>query len=102
MLKQLFLLLISLPLIVSISKNTKLICSNCKNYIRPIYNEKFEIGNYLGKCSKFMEIDTLTNELKFKYAVKARLYESDCGSSAKYYEEDNVKTGDITPNMPLL
>ena len=104
MFSQIFIILLALPIISSIlqKSNKFIVCNKCKHYIRPIYNEKYIIGNYLGKCSKFMEIDMENSELRYKYAVKARFYESNCGSKAKYYEECNKTNSDTTPNIPSL
>jgi hypothetical protein len=67
------------------SGSMKRICSKCKFYIPATYNEGYDIGSYLGRCSKFTEFDKYTQETVFRFAVKARFHESECGSDGKYF-----------------
>jgi hypothetical protein len=60
-------------------------CKQCIFYIKPNFNDKYEIGNYFGKCTKFNNNDTLIGEFDFKFALMARINEYECGKEGKYY-----------------
>jgi hypothetical protein len=45
-------------------------CQHCIYYIRPIINDKYEIGNYFGKCIKFTNNDTMLGDVDYKYEGK--------------------------------
>lgn len=82
-----------LPLIVSLKENIKYhrLCKFCKYYVKPIFKDQMYIGDYFGKCSKFLEIDNNTNELKYKFAIYSRTLDNDCGLEGKYFEPiDNI------------
>ena len=44
-------------------------CQQCIFYIKPIFNDKYEIGNYFGKCAKFSNNDTALGDFEYKYAL---------------------------------
>jgi hypothetical protein len=71
-------------------------CQHCIFYIKPFFNDKYEIGNYLGKCTKFIEIDSYTNQSQYKYAIQVRENENECGEDGIYYNQgEPVTTMDI-------
>lgn len=70
------------------SASNKPICSKCKFYIPAIYNEQYDIGSYMGRCSKFTEVDKSSQEIVYRFAVKARFNEFDCGSEGKHFSND--------------
>jgi len=59
-------------------------CAQCKYYVKP--GGKTIVDEFFGKCSKFIELDTKTGELKYKYAVYARSISYDCGMEGKYFQ----------------
>jgi hypothetical protein len=59
-------------------------CSQCKYYVKP--GGKTIVDEFFGKCSKFIELDTNTGELKYKYAAYARSISYDCGIDGKYFQ----------------
>ena len=63
-------------------------CSNCKNYVEILYKESIAIGNYYGKCSKFIEINHATGEIDYSSALVVRNDETKCGKNGKYFEEN--------------
>lgn len=83
-----------LPLIVCLKEDIKYhrLCKFCKFYVKPIFKDQMYIGDYFGKCSKFLVVDTNTNELKFKYAIYSRTVDYDCGLEGKYFEPIGNKT----------
>ena len=74
-------------------------CQHCMFYIKPFFNDKYEIGNYLGKCSKFIEMDSYTNQSHYKYALQVRANENECGQQGLYY---NVGEPITTMDIPSL
>uniref|UniRef100_A0A6C0LQA9 Uncharacterized protein n=1 Tax=viral metagenome TaxID=1070528 RepID=A0A6C0LQA9_9ZZZZ len=64
------------------------VCSKCKFYVPAIYNEKYDIGSYLGRCSKFTEVDKSSQSVVYRFAAKARCNEFECGSEGKYFAND--------------
>lgn len=64
------------------------LCSKCKFYVPAIYNEQYDMGSYMGRCSKFTEVDKGSQEIVYRFAVKARFNEYDCGSEGKYFSND--------------
>ena len=59
-------------------------------------NDKYEIGNYFGKCNKFVNNDTLIGDFDYKYALQVRLNENECGKEGKYFiEGEPITTMDI-------
>lgn len=66
-------------------------CYTCKHYLPSTVGGKYDIGSYLGKCSKFEFIEDDTKELNYLYTIMARTYEHRCGKEGKYYEKsDNL------------
>lgn len=65
---------------------TKL-CRNCRFFIPERFAEKYEVGNYLGKCKKFGYVDTNTSEIEHTYSFIARSNEKQCGKAAKHHEK---------------
>ena len=63
-------------------------CSNCKNYVEILYKESIAIGNYYGKCSKFIEINHATGEIDYSSALVVRNDETKCGKNGKYFEKN--------------
>jgi hypothetical protein len=71
-------------------------CKKCISYIKPSFNDKYEIGNYFGKCNKFVNNDTLIGDFDYKYALQVRLNENECGKEGKYFiEGEPVNSIDI-------
>jgi len=70
-------------------------CQNCIYYIKPFFNDKYEIGNYFGKCLKFA--NNHTQELDYKYALQVRINEKECGKDGKYF--DSGMPIDIIPSL---
>lgn len=62
-------------------------CQQCIFYIKPGFNNKYEIGNYFGKCIKFTNNDTIVGDFDYKYALIARLNENECGKEGKYHNK---------------
>jgi len=62
-------------------------CQQCVFYIKPTYTDKYEIGNYFGKCNKFVNNDTLIGDFDYKYALLVRLNEDECGKEGKYFNQ---------------
>ena len=60
-------------------------CKFCKYFITPVMNEEVYIGDYLGKCSKFIKINYNSNELQYEFAALARLDNLKCGFKGKYF-----------------
>lgn len=60
-------------------------CQHCIYYMKPFFNDKYEIGNYFGKCAKFIEIDSYTNQSNYKYALQVRANENECGKQGIFY-----------------
>jgi hypothetical protein len=63
-----------------IKNQNKLICANCKFYI-PINN----------KCSKFGEINIITNECRYEDAIIVRMDENKCGEDAVFFKQNYFK-----------
>jgi hypothetical protein len=84
-----------LPVIVSLKEDIKYyrLCKFCKYYVKPIMKDQMYIGDYFGKCSKFMTIDYNSNELKYKIAIHSRMVDYDCGLEGKYFEPISNITG---------
>lgn len=72
-------------------------CQQCIHYIKPLYNDKYDIGNYFGKCIKFMNYDKPLAEIDYKYAIIARTKEEDCGIEGKHFT-----SGVSLDNIPSL
>ena len=71
-------------------------CQQCIFYIKPIFNDKYEFGNYFGKCTKFTNNDTIVGDFDYKYALMARINENECGKEGKYHNEgEPVKSCDF-------
>jgi len=64
------------------------LCSNCKNYIEILYKESTLIGNYYGKCSKFIEINHATGEIDYSSALVVRNDDTKCGKDGIYFEKN--------------
>ena len=62
-------------------------CANCKHYIEILYKDSIEIGNYYGKCSKFMDIYHFTGEIDFSSAIMIRNDETKCGRNGTLFEK---------------
>jgi hypothetical protein len=54
--------------------------------------DQYYIGDYFGKCFKFMKIDDTTNELKYRYALQSRTYDDMCGKNGKFFEQKTNET----------
>jgi len=76
-------LLLSLQSIFSMT--TYKTCQQCIFYIKPNFNDKYEIGNYFGKCIKFTNNDTVISDFDYKFALMARINENECGKEGKYF-----------------
>jgi hypothetical protein len=59
-------------------------CYSCVHYIPSKLGGKYDIGEYMGRCKKFADVQT--NELDYIYAIKARVNETQCGAAGKFYE----------------
>jgi|LakMenE18May11ns_1017448.scaffolds.fasta_scaffold9677393_2 hypothetical protein len=55
-------------------------CTNCKFFI-PTNN----------KCSKFGEVDIITNEYKYEPAINVRRDDSQCGEDAIFFKQNYFK-----------
>ncbi len=84
-----------LSLLIGAFASKNRLCSKCKFYIPAIYNEQYDMGSYLGKCSKFTEVDKGSQEIVYRFAVKARFNEFECGSEGKYFA-NNTHGGENT------
>jgi len=80
------LLLVLLRVCMSVNK-----CNQCKHFIQPMMKEETYIGDYFGKCNKFMVIDD-SNELKYRYALQARSFEYFCGKKGRLFEQKTNET----------
>jgi hypothetical protein len=78
----------SLDRIACIQKKSLPSCSNCKHYIEILYKESTEIGNYYGKCSKFIDINHVTGEIDYSNALVIRNDETKCGKEGIYFEKN--------------
>jgi predicted aldo/keto reductase-like oxidoreductase len=83
-------LLLLVLLRVCMSMNSQPKCNQCKHFIQPMMKDDTYIGDYFGKCNKFMQIDD-SNELKYRYALQARSFEYFCGKKGRLFEQ---KTND--------
>lgn len=83
------LLLVLLRVCISINKLNK--CNQCKHFIPPMMKDDTYIGDYFGKCNKFMVIDN-SNELKYRYALHARTFEYFCGKNGRLFEKKTNET----------
>ena len=72
-----FLLFINTNSILIVPKK---LCKDCKFFIA---NEK--------RCALFGEEDLVTGEKDYQYANVMRMYDSDCGKNAKYFEINKYK-----------
>lgn len=63
-----------------IQNQNKLICANCKFFI-PNKNE----------CSKFGDIDIVTNEYKYEDAMIIRKDDTKCGDDAVFFKQNYFK-----------
>jgi hypothetical protein len=63
-----------------IKNQNKPICANCKFYI-PTNS----------KCSKFGEINIITNECRYEDANIVRMYENKCGEDAVFFKQNYFK-----------
>jgi hypothetical protein len=63
-----------------IKNQNKPICANCKFYI-PINNE----------CSKFGEVDIITNEYNYEDAISVRNDNNKCGKDAIFFKKNDFK-----------
>jgi len=62
-------------------------CNQCKYFIPAMMKDDTYIGDYFGKCNKFMKIDDKTNEIKYRYAIQSRTYDYMCGQNARFFEQ---------------
>jgi len=76
-------LLLSLQPILSMT--TYKSCQQCIFYIKPNFNDKYEIGNYFGKCTKFTNNDTIIGDFDYKFALMVRINENECGKEGTYF-----------------
>lgn len=68
--------------------SNKPLCSKCKFYIPAIYNEQYDMGSYMGRCSKFTEVDKDSQAIVYRFAAKARCNEYECGSEGIHFSND--------------
>lgn len=80
------LLIVLLRICMSINK-----CNQCKHFIQPMMKDDYYVGDYFGKCNKFMVIDQ-SNELKYRYALRARSFEYFCGKKGRFFEQKTNET----------
>lgn len=59
-------------------------CKDCKYYVKPPANP-INMSDFFGRCSKFVELDTDSAELRYKYAAYSRTVKYDCGLEGKYF-----------------
>jgi hypothetical protein len=71
----------------SVLKQPAKLCNKCKNYVDILYKDSVSIGNYYGKCSKFIDINHVTGEIDYSSALTMRNDENKCGKNATYFEE---------------
>ena len=81
------LLLVLLRVCISINK-----CNQCKHFIQPMMKDQYYIGDYFGKCNKFMVIDDSINEMKYRYALQSRSFEYFCGKKGRLIEPKTNET----------
>lgn len=74
-------------------------CQQCIYYIRPIFNDKYEIGNYFGKCIKFTNNDTTLGDIDYKYALMSRINENECGKEGKYHNPGETSNSYDIPSL---
>lgn len=77
----------SLGRTVSLQKSPIKLCNNCKHYVQILYKDSIMIGNYYGKCSKFMDINHRTGEIDYSSALMMRNDETKCGKNATLFEQ---------------
>lgn len=77
----------SLDITACLQKTPLKTCASCKHYIEILYKESIAIGNYYGKCSKFMDIHHFTGEIDFSSAIMIRNDETKCGRNATLFEK---------------
>jgi len=54
--------------------------------------DEYYIGDYFGKCKKFMKVDDNSNELKYRYALQLRTFEYFCGKKGRLFEQRTNET----------
>jgi len=77
----------SLDTTFSIQKQPLPSCNNCKHYIDILYKDSIEIGNYYGKCYKFIDINHRTGEIDYSSALMIRNDETKCGKEGGLFEK---------------
>jgi hypothetical protein len=82
-----YFIILLLALQTIFSKTTYKSCQQCIFFIKPNFNDKYEIGNYFGKCIKFTNNDTAISVFDYKFALMDRINEYECGKEGKYYNE---------------
>jgi len=88
LLQIVFIILFIEPLKGNIDYSNK--CKFCKHFVRPFMKEGVYIGDYFGKCRKFLKINYGTNELNYEYAIFSRAREVECGLKGRYFEASNT------------
>ena len=79
----------SLDKTASMQKQPAKLCNKCKHYVEILYKDSIEIGNYYGKCSKYIDINHAIGEIEYSSALIIRNDETKCGKEGKYFEKIN-------------
>jgi hypothetical protein len=77
----------SLEKSASIQKTPAKLCNNCKYYVDILYKDSVAIGNYYGKCSKFIDINHKTGEIEYSSALLIRNDDAKCGKEGVLFEK---------------
>lgn len=66
------------------------LCVNCTHFIRhpesQFSNSQSKVENTLSRCKLFGEMNIISGELEYDYAIIVRTSDNKCGNSGKYFE----------------
>lgn len=70
-------------------KSIKL-CKNCRHFLPTMYGDRYDIGNHLGRCNLFGQMNVINGEIEHEYATLVRKCEDMCGINATRFEQTNT------------
>lgn len=79
------------------TKNSYKLCKDCKHFLPTMYGDKFDIGNYMGRCSLYGKINLINGEIEHDYASTARSFDDMCGTNATHFEK--ITTSELGVHM---
>jgi hypothetical protein len=68
------------------------LCKDCKHFLPTFIGDKYDVGDYFGKCNLYGKINLVTGEIDNEYASNVRIFDTMCGINATHFENKNKTT----------